>query len=103
MSKVEETIVQESANVAEPVKEVTEDRKPKPKKEVTGTVIGCTMLNVRKAANPDAKVLCTIKAASTVVIDEAKSTSGFYKVTTDDGVVGFCMKKYVSIKQTGKR
>ena len=79
------------AEVAEPV---VEEVVAKP---VVGVVINCMKLNVRKKPQPNATILCEVKAASELVIDEAASTNDYYKVCTAAGVEGFCMKKYVSV------
>lgn len=65
---------------------------------IVGVVSDCTSLRVRKAANAEAEILGTIELGSEVAIDEAGSTSDFYKVCTAAGLEGFCMKKFITIK-----
>lgn len=67
--------------------------------EVIGFVSGCSKLNVRNEPNINAIVECVISALDEVEIDEAKSTNKFYKVCTESGVCGYCMKKYITIKR----
>lgn len=56
-------------------------------------------LNVRAKAQNDAKVLCTIKPRTKVKVEEIESAAEWFKVTLKDGVVGYCMKKFISVKQ----
>lgn len=58
----------------------------------SGVVCKCAKLNVRAAADVNAKVVCIINAGTAVnIYDEV---DGFYKI--DDG---YCMKKYISVKE----
>lgn len=67
---------------------------PKP---VTGTVTGCSKLNVRTEPETIADILCILDAGSEMKIDMAKSTKDWFKVTTASGVDGYCMRKFVKI------
>lgn len=67
--------------------------------EATGTVTDCLWLNVREHPDKDSKVVAVISALTQVSVDETLSTEDFYKVTTSDGVVGFCMKKYIALSR----
>ena len=66
-------------------------------KTVTGTVIGCSKLNVRANPNVTANVVCVLDAASKVTIDKKKSTKDWVSVTTTEGIEGYCMRKYVEV------
>lgn len=66
---------------------------------VTGTVVDCYKLNVRRAPSTNATIVCEITRGSVVVIDEKKSKGEWYSICTEAGVDGFCMKKYISIPQ----
>lgn len=68
-------------------------------KTIMGIVSDCTKLNVRKAPNSEADVVCTIPVSTKVQIDEVESTEDFYKVCTEAGVEGYCMKKFIMIEQ----
>jgi len=64
-----------------------------------GIVTGCKRLNVRKESNKESDVVCIIDEGAEVVIDSKSSTTeDFYKVTTSNGVEGYCMKKFITIK-----
>lgn len=78
-------IVEESQEVEEAVPTV-------------GFVDNCECLRVRKESNVDSEELCIINKLSEVVIDLGNSTDYFYKVTTSEGVKGYCMKKFITIK-----
>lgn len=83
---VEEPVVQE------PVTEVEVT-------PVTGIVSDCSRLNVRRSPVPTAAVVGIVDRGASVQIDEEKSTAEFYKVCTASGVEGFCMKKFITVKQ----
>ena len=62
-----------------------------------GKVIDCVKLNVREEPNTKASVVFEIPVGSTVYIDETCSTDDFYKICTEHGVEGYCMKKFIEI------
>lgn len=91
-------IKMESAPVVEPiVVNETVDTVTMPK-TVTGTVVNCSKLNVRSKPTTDAEVITTLEVKSEVVIDPARSTTDWLKITTPTGVDGYCMRKFVSAK-----
>ena len=77
--------------VAAPI--VTEVEAPKN----LGKVIDCVKLNVREEPSAKASVVFEIPVGSTVFIDETCSTDEFYKICTEHGVEGYCMKKFIEI------
>lgn len=62
-------------------------------------VIGCSKLNVRANPKADAKVECVIPSEAIVVVFPDKSTDEWYNVVTEAGIEGYCMKKFISIKE----
>lgn len=64
-----------------------------------GVVTDCLTLNVRKKPSADAEVLVIIDALSKVMVDMAESTNDFFKVVTETGIEGFCMRKYIALKK----
>lgn len=78
---------------AEQAQEIVEEAVP-----TVGFVDNCECLRVRKESNVDSEELCIINKLSKVVIDLDNSTDYFYKVTTSEGVEGYCMKKFITIK-----
>ena len=71
---------------------------PEPK-EVVGVVKECAKLNVRTHPSMLASIITEIKVGTKVVIDETESTEDFYRVCTEAGVEGFCMKKFIAVEQ----
>lgn len=65
---------------------------------ITGIVSGCKKLNIRKKPSKAAEVKTEANANTKLEIDMEKSTDEWYKVRTESGVSGFCMKKFVTIK-----
>ena len=65
---------------------------------ITGTVVNCGKLNVREAPTVSSAVVCEIPVNSEVAIDTDNSTDEFYKVCTEHGFEGYCMKKYIEVE-----
>lgn len=82
----------ENITEVQPVEEIKPIVEP-----IRGVVTDCRYLNVREAPDQDAAVLTTIKALSEVLIDEPESTEDFYKVYTETGIEGYCMKKFIAV------
>lgn len=62
---------------------------------VTGVVVKCEKLNVRKSPSLNAEKICVINAGTEVTISSKEGGRDFYAVTLPDGTKGFCMKKYI--------
>lgn len=83
----------------EPVAQEVVEETPKNESKV-GIVDNCVKLNLRSEPKLDARnenVITELLAGSVVVIDEEKSTDSFYKVTTETGREGYCMKSFIGI------
>ena len=80
--------------VEEPVEHETVTEEPV---EVKGVVVDCTKLNVRVEPTSNAEVVTTIPSGTEVVIVESESTDEFYKICTEVGVEGFCVRKFVNV------
>ena len=96
VKQVEPVAVVETPDPA-PVVEKVETPVP-----LRGVVTGCLKLNVRSSPENDptnGNVLGTIECLTGVLIDEAASTEEFYKVKTESGLEGFCMKKYIAVER----
>ena len=89
-------VVEEEAEQAQEI--VEESQKVEEAVQTVGFVDNCECLRVRKESNVDSEELCIISKLSEVVIDLDNSTDYFYKVTTSEGVEGYCMKKFITIK-----
>lgn len=66
---------------------------------VSGVVTDCLRLNIRKEPSSNGEVLAVIDALSEVMVDTGGSSDGFYKICTAAGIEGFCMKKYIALRQ----
>ena len=89
-------VVEEEVEQAQEI--VEESQKVEEAVQTVGFVDNCECLRVRKESNVDSEELCIISKLSEVVIDLDNSTDYFYKVTTSEGVEGYCMKKFITIK-----
>ena len=96
--EVEQTPVSEPETIEEVVAEPVTQEEAIPE-TVIGVVSGCGKLNVRKAPDINSDVVCEVVLKSELVINPDKSTSNWYSVCTAAGFEGFCMKKFVEIKQ----
>lgn len=86
---MDENVVMESNE--EPVLE------PEQSTTFVGIVSDCKMLNVRAEPNAKARIITIIPVDAEVLIDLDESTDEFYKITSDHGVVGYCMAKYIRL------
>ena len=84
--------------VAEPVDQPVEEA---PKKESkVGIVANCEKLNLRRSPLKDsdgANIITELLPGVAVVIDEDESTPNFYKVTTETGLEGYCMRQFIEL------
>lgn len=71
--------------------EVTPNKQP-----LKGIVTGCVKLNVRKGPNKGMPSVSIINESDEVTITD--TLTGWYKVTTKEGIVGFCMGQFIEIK-----
>ena len=89
-------IVEEAA--AKTIEQTIEEA---PKKESkVGTVHNCTKVNLRRTPVYEVKgsnIISELVLGTAVVIDDEKSTDEFYKVTTDTGLEGYCMKQFIEL------
>lgn len=83
--------------VIEPVvEEVTEEPVSGPV-ETLGVVTECMKLNVRKEPSLDAEILTEILIGTEVQVDISESTADFYKICTEAGVEGYCMRAHINV------
>lgn len=69
----------------------------KPEIRKIGKVFNCEKLNVRMLPNKEAKVVSKIAEGVEVMINEKASTATFYKVCTEHGIEGYCMKQFIKV------
>ena len=66
---------------------------------VVGYVSGCLKLNIREEGYPGANVVCVVPEKTALLIEVAESNDEWYKVYTETGMKGFCMKQYVTLSE----
>ena len=66
--------------------------------DATGVVVDCTRLNIRTLPGVNGHVICTIAAGERLTVHLNKMFENWYRVTTANGISGFCMKKYIHIE-----
>ena len=68
-----------------------------PENHKFGKVSNCKKLNVRKLPSRDAEIVSELIEGSEVMIDEKESTALFYKICTEHGIEGYCMKNFIKV------
>ena len=96
----EVNVVQQMTNQVENVDEPIVEEVKQEIILVDGIVSGCEYLNVREESSKDANILCVIGVNTILKVDLSSDTetNEFYKVITPNGVKGYCMKKFITIK-----
>lgn len=99
VAAVEPEVTAEVVEKPAEVKETKTAKAPKKPKTAKGVVSNCASLRVRKeaAVKPD-NIISVIDANVEVDINLDESTKDWYKITTKGGVIGFCMKDYITVK-----
>ena len=92
--KVEVPVTPVVESVTKVVEFVTETRK-----NPIGKVVGCSKLNVREQASTYSDVVCEISVNTNVMIDDNDSSNEFYKICTEFGIEGYCMKKFIEVEK----
>ena len=79
--------------------EPVSDPEPSVESEIRkfGKVSNCKKLNIRKLPSRDAEIVSELIEGSEVMIDEKESTALFYKICTEHGIEGFCMKDFIKV------
>lgn len=96
VTPVEDTAEEQVDETLEEIEEVTlEDAAVD---TVIGIVSDCAKLNIRKLPKPDADKVATVDANTQLMIDLDGSTLKYYKVYTESGVEGYCLKDYVAVR-----
>ena len=97
VEEIEESInttetVEETVKETEVIEDKTPDEVPKP---VYG-VVNCSKLNIRRGPSIDTASLCIVEGGSKLDIEQFNEE--WLKVLTEDGISGYCMKKFVDEK-----
>lgn len=86
----------EEPALEEVTEEVTFEEIAEEAKEKIGSV-NCAKLNVRVSPSTTALVVCILDSGSKVSITD-DSDPEFYKVYTETGAYGFCMKQFITVE-----
>lgn len=62
-----------------------------------GEVSKTELLNIRAGATTESEIVGVVQSGTKVMIDETDSSEEFYKVTTESGCSGYCMKKFINL------
>jgi hypothetical protein len=96
---IDEPVVTPSETVVPEVKMVTETVETiMLPKSVTGEVANCYKLNIRVAPVANARIEAIVDAGTKLTINVNESTDDWFKITTESGVNGYCMKKFVDAR-----
>ena len=106
-NKKESTPVEEKEEVVETAEEVTEavetvetDEEVEEEEVLEAAplygIVNCARLNVRRGPSIDTKSVCVVESGSKLEIEYFNDE--WLKVVTEDGIFGYCMKKFVDEK-----
>lgn len=82
--------------IEDPVAEVEAEEIVTPDPINYGVVSNCEMLNIRNAPSINSKVATIVNKDTQLTLHEECKSGEWTKVTTPDGVEGYCMSKYIS-------
>lgn len=66
---------------------------------LVGVVTDCVRLNIRKAPSKTAEPVCVVDVNAALVIDLDGTDKEWFKVYTETGVEGYCMRQYVRVSE----
>ena len=92
--EVEEAVEEK---VEEPIEGQIVIPEVEPENQKFGKVSNCKKLNIRKLPSRDAEIVSELIEGSEVMIDEKESTALFYKICTEHGIEGYCMKNFIKV------
>ena len=86
---------EQTENIKEQETEFCEDAA----RNVIGVVTDCLKLNIREKPTKDSRVVTVVTCLDELEIDMSDSNDDWYAVCTAAGIEGFCMKKFVAVRQ----
>ena len=86
---------EQTENIKEQETEFCEDAA----RNVIGVVTDCLKLNIREKPTKDSRVVTVVTCLDELEIDMGDSNDDRYAVCTVTGIEGFCMKKFVAVRQ----
>ena len=97
VEEIEESIdttetVEETEEVTEET-EVIEDKTPDEIPKPVYGVVNCSKLNIRRGPSIDTASLCIVEGGSKLDIEQFNEE--WFKVLTEDGISGYCMREFI--------
>lgn len=86
-------------NSAEAIEEQETELCEDAARNVIGVVTDCLKLNIREKPSKDSRVVTVVTCLDELKIDMGDSNDDWYAVCTATGIEGFCMKKFVAVRQ----
>lgn len=86
---------EQTENIKEQETEFCEDAA----RNVIGVVTDCLKLNIREKPTKDSRVVTVVTCLDELEIDMGDSNDDWYAVCIATGIEGFCMKKFVAVRQ----
>lgn len=74
------------------------DQKKRSKKTpdiITGVVVNCDALAIRKEPSQNSEIIHVIKSGETLIVNNSGATDTFHSVTVNSMISGFAMRKYI--------
>lgn len=101
VDEIAEVIAESNANVEVDVDDSASTNRAVedvPAESLIGVVSDCKQLNVREKADINSAVVSVVSEGTVLVVEPESSTEEWFKIYTETGVEGFCMKKFVTTK-----
>ena len=93
----EETVEEEQSLEGQTTIPEVEPEVPASETHKFGKITGCKKLNVRKLPSRDSEIISELVEGSEIMIDDNESTALFYKICTEHGIEGYCMKQFIKV------
>lgn len=104
LDEVVEEVIEEVVESVEVEAEVEPELEPEPELDPEnvqlGKVVDCAQLNVRAEPSLSADLATDrpLKRNTELMIYPDESTDDFYKICTESGINGYCLKKFIEIQ-----
>ena len=79
------------------IPEVEPEPAVEPEIRTFGKITGCKKLNIRRLPSRDSEIISELVEGSEVMIEKNESTALFYKICTEHGIEGYCMKNFIKV------
>ena len=90
---IDTTETAEETEVVTEETEIIEDKTPDEVPKPVYGVVNCSKLNIRRGPSIDTASLCIVEGGSKLDIEQFNEE--WLKVLTEDGISGYCMKKFI--------